>query len=36
MLRLVQTRQDHRLDDAIDVFLGKLGKDSGGASGLTD
>ena len=36
MLSLVQSGQDHRLDDAINVLLGELGKDGGGGSGLTD
>ena len=36
MLSLVQSRQHHRLDDAINIFLGELGEDGGGGSGLTD
>jgi hypothetical protein len=36
MLSMFQARQDHWLDDAIDVFLGKLRKDGGGGSGLAD
>ena len=36
ILRLFQSSQDHRLDDAIDVLLRELGKDGGGGSGLTD
>ena len=36
MLSLFQSSQGHRLDDAINVLLGELGKDRGGGSGLTD
>ena len=36
MLRLLQSRQHHRLHYAIDLFLGELGKDSGGGFRLVD
>ena len=36
ILSLLQASQDHRLDNAINVLLGVLGKDGGGGSGLTD
>jgi hypothetical protein len=36
MMSLFQPGQDHRLHDAVDVFLGELGKDGSGGSGLTD
>src|ERR1022692_1618940 len=36
ILSLIESGQDHRLDDAIDVLLCVLRKDGGGSSGLTD
>jgi hypothetical protein len=33
---VIQTCEDHRLDDAIHVFLSELGKDGSRGSGLND
>jgi hypothetical protein len=33
---LFQPGQNHRFDNAVDVLLGELGKDSGGGSALPD
>ena len=35
MLRLLQSGQDHRLDDAVDILLRVLGEDRGRGPGLT-
>ena len=36
ILGLLQSGQDHRFDNAIDVLLRELGEDSGGGSALAD
>ena len=36
VLRLLEPGQDHRFDDAVDIFLGELRKHRGSNPGLTD